>query len=53
MIHVPSLLLAKHSPVTALAETTYCCKPEPHDQARLSAEAETDVSDGFAAEALF
>jgi hypothetical protein len=53
MIHVPSLFLAKHSPVTALAERTYRCKPEPHDQARLSADAETIVLDGFAAEALF
>jgi hypothetical protein len=39
-------------PVTGLAERTYRCKPEPHDQARPSADAETDVADGFAAEML-
>jgi hypothetical protein len=30
MIHVPSLFLAKHSPVTALAERRDRCKAEPH-----------------------
>ena len=53
MIHVPSLFLAKHSPVTALAERTDRCKAEPQDRVRFSAYAEANVADGFAAEALF
>jgi hypothetical protein len=32
MIHVPSLFLAKHFPVTALAERTDRCKAEPLDR---------------------
>ena len=53
MIHVPSLFLAKHSPVTALAERTDRCKAEPQDRVRFSADTEADVANGFAAEALF
>jgi hypothetical protein len=54
MIHVPPLFLAKHSPVTALAERTDRCKAaEPYGSATFSADAEANVADGFTAEALF
>jgi hypothetical protein len=53
MIHVPSLFLAKHSPITVLAERTDRCKAEPQDRVRFSAYAEADVADGLATEALF
>jgi hypothetical protein len=43
----------RRSPVAALAERRDRCKAEPQDRVRLSAHAEADVADGFAAEALF
>ena len=43
----------RYSPVAALTERRDRCKAEPHDQARLSPDAEADVADGFAAETLF
>ena len=39
MIHVPSLLLARHSPVAALAEKSDPCKAEPQGSTALSADA--------------
>ena len=43
----------RYSPVAALAERRDRCKAEPQDRVRFSADAEADVADGFAAEALF
>jgi len=51
MIHVPSLFLARHSPVAALAERSDRCKARP--RLCLSAHAKANVADSFAAEALF
>jgi hypothetical protein len=42
----PSLFLAKHSPVIALAERTHRWKPEPQRSAGFSANPTTDVAVG-------
>ena len=53
MIHVPSLFLARHSPVAALAERTDRLKQNRRDRLRFSANPESDVANRLAAEAFF
>jgi hypothetical protein len=52
MIHVPSLFLAKHSLVAALAERTDHCKAEPQDRLPFQPTREANIANSFTAEAL-